>query len=209
MTNGLLTNFYDLLGIDCNASREDIIQQFILLSNQTTNLTEKIQIYRAYQVLIDNNQRKAYDKALLMGLLSATPAPTVYSQSDKTLNSYPINLYMQQSQSFHSPPTYTKMGLCEEHEISNKREFLRLPFECHLIINDNIETNTVNISPKGLQIELPRGINLEDFLYIQSKFIKGCAQLRFIEGQDNDKKLAGLCFVDVTFSPQLLINEYI
>ena len=115
MNNGLLANFYDLLGIDCSASREEIIQRFILLSNQTTNLTEKIQIYRAYQVLIDNNQRKAYDKALLMGLLSATPAPTICTQSENITNSYPINLYMQQSQSVHVPPTHTQERPCEEH----------------------------------------------------------------------------------------------
>lgn len=212
MSKGLMTNLYELLGIDCHADYELINQQFVQLSQTQLPLNEKIQIYQAYRILSDRQKRQQYDRTLLMGLLDASPESSINSPPQQTS---PHQAIHRAPLILSTPTGYgleysSKQALNQINEPEeNQREYTRLPYQKSIVINNSIETSTFDISPKGVQIQLPDKIHQNELINLQSQQLSGIAKICFIAHSQQGETIAGLNFLKVKFHRQLLISEYV
>jgi hypothetical protein len=204
MRNDVLgTDFYQILDVDYGASAQEITRQFLIKSHKNNSLPDKIQLYTAYQVLICPKKRADYDRALLLGKLN-----------DAKVQSNPCNrktILTQQKRHLYPATSHNNelnYALIEQsnRQHDNMREYHRLPLQGHLIINENHQAQLINISPKGLQLELPETIEEYKQVHIRSNIVNGIAKICFIHRNAPDQLTAGLKFIHAKFMPRLFIS---
>ena len=205
MRNDVLgTDFYQILGIDYCASNKEIIDSFLIKIEQINDLSCKIQLYQAYQVLINPQKRAEYDRALLLGRLNTGPKKN--DQSLIPVGPIPqLSIIAYPKVNNHHDATYD-LDDAASNSIENMREFYRLPLQGDLIINEKTQAQLINISPKGLLIAAPELLDESKQVHIKSSIVTGIAKICFIQKNNQNFTTAGLKFIQAKFMPKLFID---